>query len=101
MYYSSVSFFFMFGGSACNIIPCRGLVFTAYETVYYYYTMFYPSHFFLYGSMARLSYIITTLLNMYYIIRCLMNVWWVCMAINISVQYNGGLIPDIILLTQV
>ena len=23
-----------------------------------------------------------------------------CMAINISVQYNGGLLPDIILLTQ-
>ena len=27
-------------------------------------------------------------------------VWWLCMAINISVQYNGGLLPDIILLTQ-
>ena len=26
--------------------------------------------------------------------------WWLCMAINISVQYNGGLLPDIILLTQ-
>ena len=24
----------------------------------------------------------------------------ICMAINISVQYNGGLLPDIILLTQ-
>ena len=23
-----------------------------------------------------------------------------CMAINVSVQYNGGLLPDIILLTQ-
>ena len=23
-----------------------------------------------------------------------------CMAINVNVQYNGGLLPDIILLTQ-
>ena len=23
--------------------------------------------------------------------------WWLCMVINISVQYNGGLLPDIIL----
>ena len=28
-------------------------------------------------------------------------VWWLCMVINISVQYNGKLLPDIILLTQV
>ena len=26
--------------------------------------------------------------------------WWLCMVINISVQYNDGLLPDIILLTQ-
>ena len=26
--------------------------------------------------------------------------WWLCMVINISVQYNGGRLPDIILLTQ-
>ena len=26
--------------------------------------------------------------------------WWLCMVINISVQYNGGLLPDVILLTQ-
>ena len=26
--------------------------------------------------------------------------WWLCMMINISVQYNGGFLPDIILLTQ-
>ena len=25
--------------------------------------------------------------------------WWLCMVINISVQYSGGLLPDIILLT--
>ena len=26
--------------------------------------------------------------------------WWLCMVINVSVQYNGGFLPDIILLTQ-
>ena len=26
--------------------------------------------------------------------------WWLCMVIIISVQYNGGFLPDIILLTQ-
>ena len=26
--------------------------------------------------------------------------WWLCMVIDISVQYNGWLLPDIILLTQ-
>ena len=26
--------------------------------------------------------------------------WWLCMVINISVQYNGGFLPDIMLLTQ-
>ena len=26
--------------------------------------------------------------------------WCPCMAINVSVQYNGGLLPDMILLTQ-
>ena len=26
--------------------------------------------------------------------------WCPCMEINVSVQYNGGLIPDIILLTR-
>ena len=31
---------------------------------------------------------------------CFVFVWWLCMALNISVQYNGGLLPDIILLTQ-
>ena len=31
-----------------------------------------------------------------YILLC----WWLCMATNISVQYNGGLLPYIILLTQ-
>ena len=26
--------------------------------------------------------------------------WWLCMVINISIQYSGGLLLDIILLTQ-
>ena len=36
----------------------------------------------------------------YYTMFCLVFVWCPCMAINVSVQYNGGLLPDIILLTQ-
>ena len=37
-----------------------------------------------------------------YVLQCLLfcYVWWLCMAINISVQYNGGLLSDNILLTQ-
>ena len=54
----------------------------------------------LYGSMAPLSYIITTLFNDVLHCLCLGFVWRPCMAINVSVQYNGGLLPDIILLTQ-
>ena len=43
-----------------------------------------------------------TCLMMYYIVSVLflLFVWCPCMAINISVQYKGGLLPDIILLTQ-
>ena len=48
--------------------------------------------------MALLSCIIDNLSTMYYSV--FYNVWWLCMAINISVQYNDGLLPDIILLTQ-
>ena len=50
------------------------------------------------GLMELLSYIITTLFN--YVLHCFRFVWCPCMAINVSVQYNGGLLPDIILLTQ-
>ena len=37
-----------------------------------------------------------------HVLQCLLfcYVWWLCMAINITEQYNGGLLPDIILLTQ-
>ena len=38
----------------------------------------------------------------YYIVSVLFLLffWCPCMAINVSVQYNGGLLPDIVLLTQ-
>ena len=38
----------------------------------------------------------------YYVVSglCLMFFWCPCMAINVNVQYNGGLLPDMILLTQ-
>ena len=37
-----------------------------------------------------------------YVLHCLMFyfVWWPGMAINVRVHYNGGFLPDIILLTQ-
>ena len=54
--------------------------------------------------MALLSYIITALFNdalhCFCFVLFLFIVWCPCMAINVSVQYNGGLFPDIILLTQ-
>ena len=38
---------------------------------------------------------------MYYIVFVvLFLVWCPCMAVNVSVQYDGGLLADIILLTQ-
>ena len=38
----------------------------------------------------------------YYIVSVLflLSFWCHCMAINVSIQYNGGLLPDIILSTQ-
>ena len=45
-------------------------------------------------------YIINTLSTIYYkkgLLFC--HAWWLCMAVNISV-HNGGLLSDIILLTQ-
>ena len=47
------------------------------------------------------QYIITT--TMFDDVRqcfCFAVFWCPCMAINVSVQYDGGLLPDIILLTQ-
>ena len=34
------------------------------------------------------------------VLVCLPFCWCLCMAINVSVQYDGGFLPDIILLTQ-
>ena len=56
---------------------------------------------FFYGSMILLSILISTiLLTMYYTVVMLGYDWWLCMVIKISVQYNDGFLPDIILLTQ-
>ena len=49
------------------------------------------------------QYIITTLFDMYYYcvpVSLLLFVQCPCMAINVSVQYNGGLLPDTVLLTE-
>ena len=37
---------------------------------------------------------------MYYNVLSARSFWCHCMAINVSAQYNGGLLPDIILLTR-
>ena len=43
----------------------------------------------------------TILVTMYFtVVIMLWYDWWLHMVINISVQYSGGLLPDIILLTQ-
>ena len=59
----------------------------------------YPRPYFLYVSMVLLSTVVL------YSSLCITVVmlgydWWLCMVINISVQYSGGLLLDIILLTQ-
>ena len=59
-----------------------------------------PKPLLLYGSMALFPYIITAFLFMYCIVFCFCCVSWPGMAINVSVQYNDGSLPDIILLTQ-
>ena len=60
-------------------MPCSGFVFTAYVTV-----------------------IITTMFDDKCTTLFLFLLFFLCpcMAINVSVQYNGGLLPNIILLTQ-
>ena len=67
------------------------------------------SHFFgnpVYGYNVRWHYgiLLSTYLMMYYYNNvyqvCFIFVWCPCMAIDVSVQYNGGFLPDIILLTQ-
>ena len=49
------------------------------------------------GTIIDIS---TDLVTMYYTVVMLGYDWWLCMMINISVQYNGGFLPDIILLIQ-
>ena len=46
------------------------------------------------------KYIIINLFN--YVLQwyCIVFVWCLCMAINVSVQHNGGFLPHMILLTQ-
>ena len=68
-------------GTRLNTMYRSGFVFIAYVIVYYY---------------------LLPCVMVYDIVSgvLLMSFWCPCMAINVSVQYNGGLLPDIILLTQ-
>ena len=57
-----------------------------------------PKPLVVYGSMLLLS---TLILSSYSVIVVMLGYDWdLRMVINISVQYNGGFLPDIILLTQ-
>ena len=62
-------------------IPCSGFVFIAY--------------------VIR-SILLLPCVMVYYVVSVLFLMFFWCpyMAINVSVQYNGGLLPNIILLTQ-
>ena len=58
-----------------------------------------PKPLLVYGSMLLLSTLI--LLSSYSVIVVMLGYDWdLRMVTNISVQYNGGFLPDIILLTQ-
>ena len=58
-----------------------------------------PKPLLVYGSMLLLS---TLILSSHSVIVVMLGYDWdyLRMVINISVQYNGGFLPDIILLTQ-
>ena len=53
-----------------------------------------------YCCMVRWNYYRKVYLVLKRVVYWVFFVWCPCMAINVSVQYNGGLLPDIILLSQ-
>ena len=61
---------------------CSGSIFTAY--------------------LVRDSILLLPCLMVYYTVPVLflLAFWCPCMAINVSIQYNGGFLTDVILLTQ-
>ena len=64
-----------------------------------HFTIYLPKALFLYVSMVVLSTVLLYSLLCITVVRLGYD-WWLYMVINISVQYSGGLLPDIILLTQ-
>ena len=58
-----------------------------------------PKPLFLYGFDGTIIDISTILLQCTTVVVLCYD-WWLCMVINISVQYNGGFLPNITLLTQ-
>ena len=67
---------------------------------YHWGTMYPPSGFVFIAYLVCISILLLSRVIVYYIVSCLflMFFWCPCMAINVNVQYNGGLLPDIILL---
>ena len=83
-------------GFLIHLLPAvRALIFLARILVDFSPTFYcLPKPLFLYGSMALLSsYFNFVLCTMYYIQRLMFYyVRWLCMVINISLEYNGGLL---------
>ena len=68
-----------------------------YSILVYFYCL--PKPLFLYVSMVLISTVVLYSQPCNTVVMLGYD-WWLCMVINISVQYSGGLLPDIILLTQ-
>ena len=69
-------------------MPCRSFAFAAYETVVY--------------TITLLDYVLHYIVSVLFLLFTEKSevVWYPCMAVNVSVQNNGGLLPDIIRLTH-
>ena len=73
-----------------------------YVTTIRYISTSWPSLFsFQCSDFVFTAYVQCIINTMFFVVVFSLFFWCPCMAINnVSVQYNGGLLPDIILLTQ-
>ena len=71
----------------------NGVVYSDYEDSHHHGPLLY---------LVLVSMIVLDYLSLLFddVLVCLPFCWCPCMAINVSVQYDGGFLPDIILLTQ-
>ena len=83
-------------GSSERVLPWQvtmdQLIFASLSRTYYWYEV----------GMLKVS-AVNIIWNFFYCVLkmfCFVFVWWSCMAINVSVQHYGGLLPGIILVAQ-